>query len=51
MKVAKSPIKPGSGKLFWIVGAVFALQLAAWAAWITIASKNQVAEVPLATGR
>ena len=45
----KSPTKSGSGKLFWIVGAVFVFQLAAWATWFTIASKNKVAEVPLAT--
>jgi hypothetical protein len=31
----------------WFV-AVIALQLAAWTAWIVIASKHKVAEVPLA---
>ena len=51
MKTEKRPAKAGSGKLFWIVGAVFVFQLAAWATWFTIASQNKVAEVPLATGR
>ncbi|MBC7366304.1 MAG: hypothetical protein H7343_05740 [Undibacterium sp.] len=36
-----------STRLVWIVVAVFALQIAAWAAWITFASKHRVAEVPL----
>ena len=37
---------------FWlVVSAVFALQLAAWAAWFIIASQHPVKEVPLATGR
>ena len=35
----------------WIVLAVFAVQLAIWAAWITFAAKHKVAEVPLATAR
>jgi hypothetical protein len=30
----------------WFVAA-FALQLGAWTAWFTIASKHKVAEVPL----
>lgn len=31
----------------WIVAAL-ALQLAAWAVWLYVASRHQVAEVPLA---
>ena len=31
----------------WVLAA-FVLQLGAWAAWFTIASKHKVAEVPLA---
>jgi len=38
-------------RLIWIVVAVFTVQIAVWAAWITFASKHRVAEVPLATGR
>lgn len=30
----------------WVVLA-FAVQIGVWAAWITLASKNKVAEVPL----
>ena len=32
----------------WIVAA-FVVQLAAWTAWLIIASHNRVAEVPLVT--
>lgn len=32
----------------WIVVA-FVVQIAAWTAWFTIASRHRVAEVPLAT--
>ncbi|MBI5766402.1 MAG: hypothetical protein HZA93_01300 [Verrucomicrobia bacterium] len=32
----------------WVLGA-FLLQAAAWTAWLVIASKNKVAEVPLVT--
>jgi hypothetical protein len=36
----------------WLWGLVaFALQFAAWTAWFVVASKNKVAEVPLATTR
>jgi hypothetical protein len=42
------PNAPRSKLWLWIVAAL-ALQLAAWAVWFTIASKNRVAEVPLAT--
>ena len=34
-------------RLWWWFVAVCLLQLGAWAAWITIASKHKVAEVPL----
>ncbi len=34
-------------KLWLCFVAVFALQIAAWTAWFIIASKHQVAEVPL----
>jgi hypothetical protein len=36
--------------LWWIVVGAFLVQLAAWAAWFTIASHHRVQEVPLATG-
>ncbi|HRI82323.1 MAG: hypothetical protein RLZZ129_2458 [Verrucomicrobiota bacterium] len=39
--------KPRSSKLWLWVVAACALQLAAWAIWLTIASKHKVAEVPL----
>jgi len=42
---------PKGRSLIWIVVAVFTVQIAVWAAWITFASKHRVAEVPLATGR
>ncbi len=32
----------------WLVVAIFVVQIAVWAAWITFASKHRVAEVPLA---
>lgn len=42
------PAAEGKSRLWlWFVGA-FVLQLAAWAAWFSIASKHKVAEVPLA---
>lgn len=43
--------KPRGSRLWlWIVVA-FLLQLAAWGAWLYLASSHQVAEVPLATPR
>lgn len=42
-------MKPAPGnKLLLVVALVFALQLTVWVAWILFASKNPVAEVPLA---
>lgn len=40
----KNPFK--NRPWLWIV-LVLALQLTAWTTWLTIASKNRVAEVPL----
>jgi hypothetical protein len=40
-----------NSQLIWIVVAVFAVQIAIWAAWITFAAKHKVADVPLATAR
>lgn len=42
---------PRRSRLWWWVVAVCALQVGAWTAWLTIASKHRVAEVPLATSR
>lgn len=43
--------KPRGSRLWlWIVVA-FLLQLAAWGAWLYLASSHKVAEVPLATPR
>jgi len=43
------PPAPRRSRLwFWIVAA-FLLQLAAWSAWLYIASTHKVAEVPLTT--
>jgi hypothetical protein len=39
----------GRSRLWLIFVAVFALQLAAWIAWIIVASRHPVAEVPLTT--
>ncbi|MEO6001957.1 MAG: hypothetical protein ABIZ04_00560 [Opitutus sp.] len=47
-----SAVRPSSAKpsrLWWWVVAAFILQLGVWTAWITLASKNKVQEVPLAT--
>jgi hypothetical protein len=40
----------GTKLWLWILVA-FLLQLAAWGAWLTIAARHKVAEVPLATPR
>ena len=48
MNTEKSPESTAkSARLVWIVGAIFAVQIAVWTAWITFASKHKVAEVPL----
>ncbi|MBP6507960.1 MAG: hypothetical protein KA257_10390 [Opitutaceae bacterium] len=42
--------KPARSSRLWLVFvAVILLQLAAWTAWLIIASQNKVAEVPLVT--
>jgi hypothetical protein len=40
----------GTKLWLWILAA-FLLQLAAWGAWLNIAARHKVAEVPLATPR
>ena len=37
-------------KLWFFFVAAFALQLAAWTAWLVVASRHPVQEVPLAGG-
>jgi hypothetical protein len=45
-------MKSTKGTKLWLwILAAFLLQLAAWGAWLTIASRHKVAEVPLATPR
>lgn len=41
-----SPGRPGSKIWLWLV-ALLLLQIAAWTAWLVIASRHKVAEVPL----
>ncbi len=44
---------PSGGRMrpwFWVL-AVFALQIAAWTAWMMLAARHPVAEVPLTTSR
>jgi hypothetical protein len=41
--------KTARANFWWWIAAAFALQLAAWAAWFTLAARHPVAEVPLAT--
>ena len=41
--------QPGKkSRLWWWIVAAFALQLAAWGVWFTIAASHRVEEVPLA---
>lgn len=40
---------PASSRLWWWVGAAFAVQIAVWAAWLVFASHHRVEEVPVAT--
>lgn len=42
---------PGQSRLWIWFLLLMALQAGAWTAWLTIASKNKVAEVPLAVSR
>lgn len=44
---AATDAQPRSRVWLWIV-AIVGLQLAAWTAWLMIASQHRVAEVPLA---
>lgn len=46
----KKTVPKPSRLWLWVVAA-FLLQAAAWTAWLVIASKHRVQEVPLATGR
>ena len=47
---AAEPNPPAGRSYLWLVFvAVIALQLAAWTAWLIIASRHPVAEVPLTT--
>lgn len=45
-----APARRPSRLWLWFVAA-FALQLVAWAAWLTIASQNRVQEIPVAPSR
>jgi hypothetical protein len=46
--VAGLPVEPAARSRLWLwVGAVFALQLAVWVAWLIFAAHHPVAEVPL----
>jgi len=47
---ARRKTAPKSRLWLWFVAA-FLVQAAAWTAWLIIASKNRVAEVPLTTNR
>lgn len=43
---------PGKGattpcRLWWWVGALFAIQLAVWTAWLVFAAHNKVEEIPV----
>lgn len=42
--------EPKPSRLWWWFVAAFILQVLAWTAWLVIAAKNRVAEVPLVTG-
>ncbi len=48
---AAGTLEPRPSRLWiWFVAA-FALQFAAWAVWLTIASQHRVQEVPVAPAR
>lgn len=48
---APDPTKrPRGSRVWWWVVAAFALQFAAWTAWLIIAAHQKIEEVPLATG-
>jgi len=44
---ATEPAPPARSRLWLLVVAVIALQLAAWTAWFIVAAHHPVAEVPL----
>lgn len=46
--MSMNPTKKSSRLWLWFVAA-FVVQATVWTAWITLASKHRVAEVPLAT--
>lgn len=41
---------PKPSRLWWWFVAAFLLQAAAWTAWLIIASRNRVEDVPLTNG-
>lgn len=47
--IEQAPKAAKSSRLWYWVGAAFALQLAAWTAWLIVASHHQIEEIPLAT--
>lgn len=49
-KPERSPSRRRLRPWFWVF-AVFALQIAAWTAWMTLAARHPVSEVPLTTSR
>ena len=51
MPEASSPAPVRRSRLWLWVVAAFAVQLAAWAVWLVIASKHKVQEVPVVKSR
>lgn len=50
MKITEQKPARQASRLWWWVVAAFAVQIAAWTAWLIVASHHPVEEVPLATG-
>ncbi len=51
MSAPETPVPAKKSRLWlWFVAA-FAIQIAAWTAWLVIAAQHKVQEVPLATSR
>jgi hypothetical protein len=44
---ADSAEPPRPSRLWWWVGAAFAIQLLAWTAWFVVASHHRIEEIPL----
>lgn len=44
---SRATVKSSGSRLWLWVGAAFLLQLGAWAAWLMIASRHKVEEVPV----